>query len=73
MFSRAKRVAGEKGRRLDETEWVIKKGDGRKGGRKVKETIKVVDPTEDGEDKLLDQLMDEAVERGYGSDGDVKG
>jgi hypothetical protein len=73
MFSRAKRVQGQKGRRIEEQEWVVEKKDEKKGsGEKIKETVRIVDSLEDEDEELLAQLMDEAVERGYGSDCDAK-
>ena len=75
MFCRAKREMGAKGERIAEATWILDKtaatGDVIKAANPGKPTatnvleseVKVVDGNE--EDELLEQLMEEAVERGY--------
>jgi sphingolipid delta-4 desaturase len=73
MFSRAKREMGAKGERIEEHTWTVSKpaacNDLNAVGAKTKVVyvskpdLKVVDGGEG--DKLLEQLMEEAVERGY--------
>ncbi|KAI5453309.1 sphingolipid delta-4 desaturase [Naganishia albida] len=60
MWSRAKRASGERGARVDEEVWAKCQG---KDGKLVPEVA---------EDEEMDKFMDEAVERGYGSDVESK-
>jgi len=64
MWSRAKRQSGDKGKRIEEDEWkVCQKVFGGEEGDAV-----VI--LKNGEEEAMDKLMSEAVERGYGSDGE---
>jgi sphingolipid delta-4 desaturase len=65
MWSRAKRQAGDKGERIDESAW--------KACERAKSTTgedPVVILKNGSEDEAMDKLMSEAVERGYGSDAE---
>ncbi|KAJ9122420.1 hypothetical protein QFC22_001845 [Naganishia vaughanmartiniae] len=64
MWSRAKRESGNKGERIDEGVWTVCQ-------QKV-EGETVVGGVKAEEESVMDALMDEAVERGYGSDADSK-
>ena len=78
MWSRAKRQAGEKGERIDESAWkaceraVDVDVDGSR--KSTKSSSSSGDPVvilKNGEeDSAMDRLMSEAVERGYGSDAE---
>lgn len=78
MWSRAKRVAGNKGERIEEEEWkVCLKENGEKVEKKevklMQDDVKVVGvEVGEEEDAELEKMMDEAVERGYGSDKEEK-
>jgi hypothetical protein len=61
MWSRAKRESGQKGERVGEEVWNVCLAQGKT------EEVKVV-----AGDEEMDELMDEAVERGYGSDAETK-
>ncbi|KAJ9100655.1 hypothetical protein QFC21_003700 [Naganishia friedmannii] len=61
MWSRAKRESGNKGERIDEGVWTACQRQEETGNVHVAE-----------QESEMDALMDEAVERGYGSDADSK-
>jgi sphingolipid delta-4 desaturase len=61
MWSRAKRASGEKGARVDEEVWLA--------CQRQENGSEVPDVAGDAE---MDRFMDEAVERGYGSDAESK-
>ncbi len=86
MFSRAKREQGARGARIHERVWVpkaaaeaeakqdkpVEQSKRRRAAGPQRETIKVVRAAGgDEDDDALIELMDEAVERGYGSDYEV--
>jgi sphingolipid delta-4 desaturase len=70
MWSRAKRTMGDKGQRIDEEDWKVcetAKRDQKLGS----DDVKIVNPAQSEEDEELERFMDEAVERGYGSDAET--
>lgn len=65
MWSRAKRASGQRGERIGQEVWAACSRRGK--GAEVEVEVEVVQA-----DKAMDEWMDEAVERGYGSDAEVK-
>lgn len=63
MWSRAKRESGNKGARVDEEVWTQCQRAPREGRGM---------PDVGAGDDEMERLMDEAVERGYGSDAECK-
>ncbi|GHJ87303.1 hypothetical protein NliqN6_3705 [Naganishia liquefaciens] len=66
MWSRAKRASGVKGERIAERVWAACRTTTSPGDDD--DVVRLVDAA----DAAMDELMDEAVERGYGSDAEVK-
>lgn len=82
MWSRAKRTMGEKGKRIEESEWTVcqeafgpnRPQDDKSITQSKKEVgvqgeglVRIVKP---GEEDEMDRMMSEAVARGYGSDAE---
>lgn len=59
MWSRAKRESGQRGERVPEEVWDV--------CRNTEEVVVVA-----GDKDALEELMEEAIERGYGSDAEAK-
>lgn len=73
MWSRAKRQQGEKGDRIDESAWKACEraavlGVQAEGKDEVEDPVVIL--KNGSEEALMDALMSEAVERGYGSDAE---